>query len=136
VLFGRRTKNGESRASEGIEHIRYSLRLSPNDPHRAHWLRFLGEAELELHRPPDAIEDLHKSYVLNPGQPQTLRSLAAAQAVIGQMKESRRYIAELRQAAPHLSKERLLKRPMRLERMQPELARGLRMALSSPAEQL
>jgi len=44
--------------------------------------------------------------------------------------ESRKYIAELGTVAPHLSIERYLNRPAPLRAAQPELSRGLRMALA------
>jgi hypothetical protein len=44
--------------------------------------------------------------------------------------ESRKYIAELGTVAPHLSIERYLKRPAPMRAAQPELSRGLRLALA------
>ena len=120
------------RAREGLDHIRYALRLSPADPHRTHWVRFAGEAELELGRHEQAIVSLRQSYALNPRQPQTLRALAAAEAASGRMDEARKHLAELKEVAPHISQERLLKQPLALASDQPELLRGLQLALSPP----
>ena len=120
-------------ARDGLEHIRYAMRLSPRDPHRSHWLRFVGEAELELGNARAAIEHLWQAYELNPRQPQTLRSLIAAHAVSGRMDEGHSAWSELRAAAPHLTAERVLKRPTALQTTQPELYRGLRMVLSPAA---
>jgi Tfp pilus assembly protein PilF len=87
-------------------------------------------AELELGQHEQAIDRFNQSYALNPRQPLTLRALAAAHAVSGNLGEARRYLAELKQAAPQISDEHLLSRPTRLEVKQPELLRGLRLALS------
>jgi predicted Zn-dependent protease len=119
-----------NRAVEGIGHIRYALRLSPHDTARPHWLRFAGEAEIEMGHFQQAIALLRESYLVNPRYPFLLRSLAAANALSGNMDESRRFIAELNAVAPHISAERYLNRPAPLSAAQPELNRGLRMALA------
>ena len=36
------------RPAEGLEHVRYAMRLSPKDPALHYWLSFAGAAELEL----------------------------------------------------------------------------------------
>jgi tetratricopeptide (TPR) repeat protein len=116
------------RAHEGIDHIRYALRLSPRDPSRSHWLRFAGQAELELNHHEQAVAYLRQSYALNSRQPGTLRSLAAALAVSGQTEDARRYAAEFRAVAPHLEEKGLQKRQPARETRQPELARGVGLA--------
>ena len=120
-----------NRAEEGIAHIDYALRLSPRDLSRPHWLRFAGEAEIEMGHFDRATVLLRQSYAANPRHPFLLRSLAAASALSGNMDESRKYVDELGTVAPHLSIERYLQRPAPLRAAQPELNRGLRMALAS-----
>jgi predicted Zn-dependent protease len=119
-----------NRAEEGIAHIDYALRLSPRDLSRPHWLRFAGEAEIEMGHFDRATVLLRQSYAANPRHPFLLRSLAAASALSGNMDESRKYVDELGTVAPHLSIERYLQRPAPLRAAQPELNRGLRMALA------
>lgn len=119
------------RPGEGIEHINYAMRLSPRDMSRPHWLRFAGEAEIELGKFERAIALLRQSYDANPRQPRTLRSLAAAYALSGNLDEAYKYLAELKASAPHLSPEGYLKRPLQLDGTQPELLRGLRQALAA-----
>jgi TolB-like protein/Tfp pilus assembly protein PilF len=119
-----------NRAEEGLAHIDYALRLSPRDLSRPHWLRFAGEAEIEMGHFGRATALLRQSYAANPRHPFLLRSLAAASALSGNMDESRKYIVELGTVAPHLSIERYLHRPAPLRAAQPELSRGLRMAVA------
>jgi TolB-like protein/Tfp pilus assembly protein PilF len=114
------------RAGEGIEHIRYALRLSPQDVTRSHWLRFAGEAEIELKNYGEALALLRQSYVLNPHQQPTLRSLAAVNALSGNIDEARRYLAELASVAPKNSTPPHASLPD--HNRHPELARGLEMA--------
>jgi TolB-like protein/DNA-binding SARP family transcriptional activator/Tfp pilus assembly protein PilF len=121
------------RTREGLDHIRYALWLSPRDVQRSHWLRFVGEAELELGHREEAITYLHQSDALAPRQPITLRSLVAALGASGRLDEARMYLSELRAVKPHLSEERLLERPMKMASAQPELLRGLRLAFALPA---
>ena len=119
-----------NRAVEGLAHVDYALRLSPRDLSRPYWLRFAGEAEIEMGHFDRATALLRQSYAANPHHPFLLRSLAAASALSGNVDESRKYIAELGTVAPHLSIERYLNRPAPLRAAQPELSRGLRMALA------
>jgi TolB-like protein/DNA-binding SARP family transcriptional activator/Tfp pilus assembly protein PilF len=115
----------QGRAGEGLQHVNYALRLSPQDMTRSHWLRFAGDAEIELGHHDAAIKLLRESYAANPRQPPTLRSLAAAYALSGNMAEAQRFVAELKALAPHISAGRT--RTL-LDTMQPELVRGLRLA--------
>ena len=54
------------RATEGLEHIRYAMRLSPRDPSRAYWFEFECNAQMELGRYQEAIESCRRSAALNP----------------------------------------------------------------------
>jgi DNA-binding SARP family transcriptional activator/TolB-like protein/tetratricopeptide (TPR) repeat protein len=117
----------QGRAGEGVPHINYALRLSPHDMTRSHWLRFAGDAQIELGNLEAAIGLLRESYAANPRQPPTLRSLAAVHALSGNMNEAQRFVAELKAVAPHNSAGR--PRSL-LDTMQPELTRGLRIAFA------
>src|SRR6185312_2806160 len=57
------------RASDGLEHIRYAMRLSPKEPSLAIWLEFAGSAELELDHYQAAIENFRRSIALTPAYP-------------------------------------------------------------------
>jgi TolB-like protein/Flp pilus assembly protein TadD len=118
------------KAREGYERIAYALRTGPRDPNRAQWLRFAGEAKLELGEYDEALKALEKSYELNPKNPLTLRSLAAAYAAGGKLDDARHSLAELRNLAPYLSDAGILERPQTLQGMQPEYARGLALAMA------
>lgn len=116
----------QGRAAEGIEHITYAMRLSPHDVTRSHWQRFAGEAQVELGHFDEAVALLRQSRAANPRQPVTLRSLAAAYALSGNIAEAQRTLAELKEVAPHLP---VANRPPPFDTIQPELNRGLRMAI-------
>ena len=115
----------QGRAAEGIEHITYAMRLSPHDVTRSHWQRFAGEAQVELGHFEEAVALLRQSRAANPRQPVTLRSLAAAYALSGNIADAQRTLVELKVVAPHLP---VVDRPPPFNTIQPELNRGLRMA--------
>jgi TolB-like protein/DNA-binding SARP family transcriptional activator/Tfp pilus assembly protein PilF len=119
------------RPSEGINQIRYALRLSPRDAARSHWLRFLGEGEAEAGDPRSAVETLGRSYAINPKQPLTLRAFAATHALLGNTDEVRRLLSEIKAAAPHMTGEQLAHGSARGFKMMPEMAKGWRLALAS-----
>jgi TolB-like protein len=117
----------QGRAGEGVPHIEYALRLSPHDATRSHWLRFAGEAQIELGHFEAATRLLRESYAANPRQPPTLRSLAAVHALSGNLDEAQRFVAELKALVPHTFSGRPRPPP---DVMQPELSRGLRIAFA------
>lgn len=116
----------QGRAAEGVAHITYAMRLSPHDVTRSHWQRFAGEAQVELGHFDEAVALLRQSRAANPRQPVTLRSLAAAYALSGNIVEAQRTLVELKAVAPHLA---VVNRPPPFDAIQPELNRGLRMAV-------
>lgn len=118
------------RAGEGLEHINYALRLSPHDATRSHWLRFAGDAEIELGNYAAAVVVLRQSYAANQRQPLTLRSLAAALALAGKIEDAQKIFAELKALAPQ-SAERAGERRPPFDAMQPELNRGLRLTVEA-----
>jgi Flp pilus assembly protein TadD len=69
---------------------------------------------------------LQQGRAANPRQPVTLRSLAAAYAQSGKIADARRTLAELKEVAPHLP---VANRRPPFDTIQPELNRGLRMAV-------
>lgn len=122
----------QGRAADGMPHINYALRLSPQDMTRSQWQRFAGEAEMELGHLERAIDLLRGSYDANRRQPLTLRSLAAAYALAGNTAEAHKVLGELKTAAPHFALDRRPKYLPPLETTQPELSRGLRIAMGPP----
>ena len=121
----------KGRARQGLDYVLYALRLGPRDDRRSHWLRFAGEAELELEHYDQSLAYLRESYELHPRQPWTLRALIAALAASGNLDRARIYLAELKRNAPHLTDERLLGRPAAQGHNQPEQLRGLLLALAA-----
>lgn len=117
----------QGRSDQAMDLIEYAMRLSPRDPHRSTWLSFLGEAEVELGRYSEAIAHLNEALSLHHDDPRSLRGLAAAHALSGRLDEGRRYLDSLRESAPQLTPEKLLRRPKRLQR---RLAEGLAVALT------
>jgi hypothetical protein len=69
---------------------------------------------------------LRQSRAANPRQPVTLRSLAAAYALSGNIADAQRTLVELKEVAPHLP---VVNRRPPFDTIQPELNRGLRMAM-------
>jgi DNA-binding SARP family transcriptional activator/TolB-like protein len=96
--------------AEGLEHIRYAMRLSPRDPIMVAWLEFTGDAELELNQFEQAIESFHRSIALNPGYPRAWAGLAAAHALAGHSDEARGDVEKLRTFAPTLNAQAMLDR--------------------------
>jgi TolB-like protein/Tfp pilus assembly protein PilF len=119
------------RPEEGLEHVRYAIRLSPRDPALSYWLAFAGFAELEMKRYPKAIDYLERALVLNPGQPRTTLTLVAAHALAGSMQQAHAILDQLQKRQPHLSREKLIKRAYGNDaNTSPQLGEGLRLALA------
>jgi TolB-like protein/Tfp pilus assembly protein PilF len=122
------------RADEGLEHVRYAMRLSPKDHLTAYWLSFAGAAELEVGRTDKAIEHLTNSRSRNPSYGLTLQTLAAAYAVSGDLAQARSVLKDLHKLGPQFSRERLIARygdPSTTDRPS-NLRRGLQLALDQP----
>jgi TolB-like protein/Tfp pilus assembly protein PilF/DNA-binding SARP family transcriptional activator len=122
------------RAPEGLEHLRYAMRLSPRDPNLSYWYEFLGGAELALDHYDKAIENFGRSNAINPGYPRSLAGLAAAHALAGNIAEARKFADRLRTFAQQSDIEVLLKRFGRNPQTSPQLHAGLRLALTPPTE--
>ncbi|MGH6767501.1 MAG: tetratricopeptide repeat protein [Xanthobacteraceae bacterium] len=121
------------RAADGLEHIRYAMRLSPKDPILSHWHYYAGRAELELERYDIAIEHFRQSQSLQPTYQSSYAGLAAAQALSGNLDAARATLAGLQKFAPQLSRDRLLARfgADRGERRS-RMVEGMRLALGEP----
>ena len=122
------------RAPEGLEHLRYAMRLSPRDPNLSYWYEFVGAAELALDRYAQAIENFSRSHSINPGYPRSLAGLAAAHALAGNMAEARKFAERLQAFAQQSDIEVLLRRFGRNPQTSPRLHEGLRQALAPPTE--
>jgi DNA-binding SARP family transcriptional activator/TolB-like protein len=116
--------------AEGLEFIRYALRLSPKDPAQTLWLEFACNAELELGRLQDAIESCSRSAALNPTYARSWAGLAAAHALSGDAKGAHAAAEKLRGLEPHLSTDALIKRFGRGKVHGKRLPEGLQLALA------
>jgi TolB-like protein/tetratricopeptide (TPR) repeat protein/DNA-binding SARP family transcriptional activator len=122
------------RAAEGLEHLRYAMRLSPRDPNLSYWFEFVGAAELALDHYDKAIESFARSNAINPGYPRSLAGLAAAHALVGNMAEARKYADRLRAFVQQSDPEVLIRRFGRGAQQAPRLHEGLRLALAPATE--
>jgi DNA-binding SARP family transcriptional activator/TolB-like protein/Tfp pilus assembly protein PilF len=122
------------RASEGLEHLYYAMRLSPRDPNLSYWFEFVGGAELALDHLDKAIENFSRSHAINPGYPRSLAGLAAAHALAGNIVEARKFADRLRALAQQSDVEVLVRRFGRNPKTSPQLHDGLRQALAPPTE--
>lgn len=116
------------RAAEGLEHIRYAIRLSPKDPILSFWLNYAGAAELELARNSDAIEHFRQALALYPRYGLAWAGLAAAYALSGSIEKAGQAVAKLHALFPDVSNEDLLARlgPQRSHPLR--FTEGLRLA--------
>jgi DNA-binding SARP family transcriptional activator/TolB-like protein len=119
------------RAAEGLEHVRYAMRLSPRDPNRAFWLSFECNAMMELGRYREAIESCRRAIALNPAFLSGWAGLAAAHALAGDMGEARVHLNKLKTLAPHLSEDELVKRFGRHKAHPARIREGLKLVLRS-----
>lgn len=118
------------RHAEGLEHVRYALRLSPKDPIRPIILEFACNAEIELGRAEQAIEDCNRSLALNPNYPRSWAGLAAAHALSGNLPAARKALDRLRSLDPTLTDDTIVKRFGRRKANGNKLIEGLRIALA------
>ncbi len=95
--------------AEGLDYVRYAMRLSPRDPVMPVWLEFAGNAELERGDYNAAIAYFQRSATLSPTYPRALAGLVAAYALQGQKEASERLAEKLKQLAPKLDANQLVK---------------------------
>ena len=118
------------RVVEGLEHVRYAMRLSPRDPIMPVWLEFAGNAELELGNYREAITMFDRSIAINSRYPRSWAGLVAAYARANEPGEARRLGLKLKTFAPSLENEDLARHFGRSENS--KLHEGLLLAFSSP----
>ena len=121
------------RPEEALEHIRYAIRLSPNDPHLPSWLTFGGIAELNRGNDQVALDWLNRAATLNPRLPFTHAALAATHALKGDTASASRHVTDLRKLAPTHTTDQLYRwftGPGGKETHGQRYLQGLRMALN------
>jgi TolB-like protein len=96
------------RAEEGLDQIRYAMRLNPQDPTIPSWDIFAGQAELELGHDKEALEWLLRAIALSPNSRLANGTLAAAYALAGDTAASMLYTTKFRTLTEGLSNERRL----------------------------
>jgi len=121
------------RPAEGLEHVRYAMRLSPHDPILEVWLEFAGNGELELGRYTEAIDDFGRAATVNPTYPRCWAGLAATHALAGHDAQAAAYAEKLRGFQPNLDTAALIKQFGRSEASR--LHEGLRLAFARAAGQ-
>jgi tetratricopeptide (TPR) repeat protein len=96
------------RAEEGLEQIRYAMRLSPQDPSMPSWDIFAGQAELELGHDKEALEWLIRAVALSPNSRLANGTLAAAYALAGDRTTAELYTVKFKALTEGVSDERRL----------------------------
>jgi TolB-like protein/cytochrome c-type biogenesis protein CcmH/NrfG len=92
---------------EGIAKLEQAIRLSPQDPLMHEFIFNIGSAHFIAGRYEKAAEFARKSLATKPGQPGTLRLLAAASAFLGKTKEAVVALDKMMRAAPSMSEQHL-----------------------------
>jgi tetratricopeptide (TPR) repeat protein len=95
------------RPDEALEHIRYAIRLSPNDPLLGVWLNYGGIAEVSRGNDQAALDWLNRALAMSQRSPSLHIALAAAYALTGDMEAAGRHVRELRKLAPSHDAESL-----------------------------
>jgi adenylate cyclase len=97
----------DGQPDDAIAMIEKAVRLSPQDPLAHEFMFNIGAAHFTLERYEKAVEFAQKSLDLKPGQPGTLRLLAAAYGFLGKASQGAAALEELQRVAPELSEEHL-----------------------------
>ena len=95
---------------EGMEDVRYAIRLNPKDPNMSLISLIAGELELERGRDAAALSWLERSVSLAPLDPFPHAALAAALMLNGRTEEAAQQVADLRRLTPWLTLDRMLAR--------------------------
>lgn len=98
------------RIDDGLEHVRYAIRLSPKDPSLGSWSLYAGEIELERHRDDAALEWLKRAVELHPRAVFNRAALAAYYALHGNRAAAAQEAAKTREIAPWLTLEVMIER--------------------------
>jgi DNA-binding SARP family transcriptional activator/TolB-like protein len=96
------------RADEGLDQIRYAMRLNPQDPTMPSWDIFAGQAELELGHDKEALEWLLRAVALSPNSRMANGTLAAAYTLAGDTASAMLYTTKFKALTEGLSNERRL----------------------------
>jgi TolB-like protein len=104
------TMSRAGQLEDGLEHIRYAIRLSPKDPNLGNWSLYAGQIELERGRDAAALEWIKRSVALHPRSPFNHASLAAVLALTGDAQGAAKQAAILSEMAPWLSLDVMLER--------------------------
>jgi tetratricopeptide (TPR) repeat protein len=122
------------RMDEGLDRIRYAMRLSPKDPKMRMWVLFAGWAELERAHDEAAFDWLFRALALSPESAHVNGSLAAAYALAGDQANAAKYAAKYRQLTPDFSDRQRLEgfgEGARKPALPHRLLDGARLALAS-----
>jgi DNA-binding SARP family transcriptional activator/TolB-like protein len=95
---------------EGMENIRYAMRLSPRDPALTLWDLYAGQLTLEQGKVQEAIDWLERAVALSPKIAIYRVFLAAAYADSGNAAAAAGQVAEVRKLAPWLTAESIVRR--------------------------
>lgn len=96
------------RAEEGLDQIRYAMRLNPQDPTMPSWDIFAAQAELELGHDKDALEWLLRAIALSPNSRMGNGTLAAFYALAGDRASAKLYAAKFKTLTEGLSDQQRL----------------------------
>ena len=96
------------RVEEGLDQIRYAMRLSPQDPSMPSWDVFAGQAELELGHDAEALEWLLHAVALSPNSRLAIGTLASAYALAGDQTNSELYTMKFKALTKGVSNEQRL----------------------------
>jgi tetratricopeptide (TPR) repeat protein len=94
------------RTREAIEWFRQANEIAPRDPARWTWLQGLGRALLQSGDAAGAVEALSQALESNPNYIRGKALLAAAEALIGNIRNARRYLAEYTASEPGMTVRR------------------------------
>jgi DNA-binding winged helix-turn-helix (wHTH) protein/TolB-like protein len=117
------------RAAEGLEQIRYAMRVSPQDPIMPSWNIFAGEAEFELGHDAEGLEWLLRAIALSPNSRLGNGALAAAYALVGDQANTRLYAEKFKVLTKGVSNRRRVELFGVPSNSPHRLADGLRIAL-------
>ena len=95
---------GETR--EAVEWFRRADTIAPRDPERWTWLQALGRALMQLGEVAGAIDALSRALDSNQDDLRSKAMLAAAEALAGNIRAARRYLAEYTASEPKMTVSR------------------------------
>jgi tetratricopeptide (TPR) repeat protein len=117
------------RYDEGLDQVRYAIRLSPKDPALAGWQTFGGEAEIARGNDDAAVEWLTRAVTLSPRRIHARALLAAVYALMGNAEASTQQVAELKKLTPGVEGASRLLTIVGVKKLSPRVGEGLRLAL-------